>query len=264
MSKITSSTAKWCVAVCRPDPQGKQLAKRLTDIGYDAIAQPLFDIEAQTNSEEIKQILATKQPNIIIFISPAAVKFAQKALPIKNWKNIISRPIIYMAVGKTTQTALRHCGINKVIVPKQENSEGMLALAELNHVNNENVLIIRGDKGRELLATTLTTRGANVTYLASYRKVWRKLTADKLALQWQKHKINAIVVTSVALLENLLALLTTTQAKEYWLEHCYWLVASERIAKQAKRHNINKVINTCGANTQAIMTTISTMDLNND
>ncbi len=264
MNKITNAITSWHIAVCRPEPQAQQLVRALADKGYDAVAQPLFTLKAHANSEEIKQQLIVKQPSIVIFVSPAAVNFAQQSWAIKHWQNVVSQPITYIAVGKTTQKALQHCGIDQVIAPEQENSEGLLALPNLSNVAHKNILIVRGDNGRELLATTLTTRGAKITYIASYQKIWHELAANKFAQQWQKLKINAIVVTSVALLEKLVTLLMTTPTKHYWLDHCYWLVASERIAKQANQYNINNVINTCGASNQAIMTKISTMDLHND
>lgn len=264
MSKITSTTNAWHIAVCRPEPQGKQLASALVDAGHQAITQAFFAIKARATAKEIKQLLQEKQPDIIIFVSTAAVNCAQQALAIKQWRDFVASEITFIAVGNTTKTVLRQYGITPVVTPQQENSEGMLNLAKLQQVQQKNIIIVRGDNGRELLATKLTARGAQVSYLASYQKIWLMFEPTNIEERWQKNKINCIVITSVALLENLVRLLAATHSKNYWLKHCTWLVASPRIAKQAKMHNINKIIIANGANTQAIIDTISTMDLTND
>jgi uroporphyrinogen-III synthase len=264
MSKITSSTSPLSVAVCRPAIQGKQLTEALEKAGFKAFAQPFFSTEPALNTAQITAELEAQQPEIIIFVSSTAVDYAQQALAITKWRALIQQSTTFIAVGQTTAKALHAYNINAVIVPEQENSEGLLALNILQHVTNKNIMIVRGDHGRELLADTLKARLANVRYLASYKKVWRQYNANILAKQWQKYQINCIVITSVALLDTLVNLLAASSSKTYWLKHCYWVVASPRIAKQAKMHNINKVITANGASDQAIINKILTMDLHND
>ena len=62
-------------------------------------------------------------------------------------------------------------GVSDIIVPAERlDSEGLLALPELQNVAGWRVLIFRGDGGRELLGDTLRARGATVEYAACYRR----------------------------------------------------------------------------------------------
>ena len=78
-------------------------------------------------------------------------------------------------------------------MPEHHDSEGLIALAALQNVARKNVLIIRGDGGRELIAEKLSDRGASVHYFESYRRVWRNLPIE-LIKTWQQQQINCILV----------------------------------------------------------------------
>ncbi|MCR4303533.1 MAG: uroporphyrinogen-III synthase [Gallionella sp.] len=74
-------------------------------------------------------------------------------------------------VGQGSVQALRELGIANVIAPTRRfDSEGLLALPELQNVAGWRVMIFRGDGGRELLGDTLKARGAAVEYAACYRR----------------------------------------------------------------------------------------------
>lgn len=234
------------------------MLEQLKLAGYQAISQPLFDIEKQATTTEIKQFLTEKNANSVIFISAAAVNFANKALPLKRWQQ--QQALNFIAVGRKTKTALLKCGITQVVSPEQENSEGLLSLAELNAVENQTIIIVRGDKGRELLANELSKRGAKVHYLASYQKVWRSLNSQKISDQWQNAQINCIVVTSIALLERMAELLNNFAHQDYWHNVGFWVVASHRIALKAQQLGIKQIIIAQGASDQAIITAISTIE----
>jgi uroporphyrinogen-III synthase len=75
------------------------------------------------------------------------------------------------AVGKGTAMALRALGITAVLEPDNgADSEHLLALPQLQEMAGRNVVIFRGEGGREILAATLRLRGAQVTYAECYRR----------------------------------------------------------------------------------------------
>jgi uroporphyrinogen-III synthase len=74
-------------------------------------------------------------------------------------------------VGQSSAKALRESGISNVIAPTEHfDSEGLLALPELQNVAGWRVMIFRGDGGRELLGDTLKARGATVEYATCYQR----------------------------------------------------------------------------------------------
>lgn len=244
------------VLITRPAQKTQSLAKLLASINIASVNQPLFDYQPLANYQTSKHLLTNN--SIIIFVSVSAVEFANQMFSVNHWQY---KAII--AVGKATQEALQQLGVNNILYPEQENSEGLLALPILKqNFCNTPITIIRGASGREYLAEQLTKQGANVTYLESYQCVWRPL-ADNIDKQWFKAKINCIVVTSNAILEKLIQL-TQAQQKQseisplitYWRNQCIWVVASKRIANTAKKNGLSHVIISNGANESAIITTL--------
>lgn len=233
--------AKPCVLVTRPNPQGEQLMQLLAEHQISAIHQPLFAYQG-VNSAQTK-LSATSPNSWLIFVSPAAVHYAAQLWPVTQWQYQQ-----VFAVGEATQKALAELGIT-AISPQQQNSEGLLALPQLQQVCRQHIAIIRGESGRELLADTLIERGANVEYITVYQKQWLAIS-EQTQSSWQQLQVKIIVVTSQALLEYLLSQLNQ---KDKWWQQCHWLVASERIAEYAKQHLLD-VVNLSSANNQAILT----------
>ena len=238
------SNHKLSVLITRPEKAGRDLQTCLEQYGYRSYCQPFFDYQAAENLEQLLTLQKQLSSPIVIFISVAAVEFAEKLMQISLW----SAPI-FIAVGSATQQALKALGIN-ALVPDKHDSDGVLALLPLKNVQNKNVMIVRGDGGRELIADALRQRGAAVHYFESYRRVWRNYP-QKIIKTWHQQEINCILITSNALLEFIVNLIKDSDP--YWQQQCLWVVASQRIAENAKNMGIQRVVNANGANTTAII-----------
>ena len=154
-----------------------------------------------------------------------------------------------IAVGKKTHNALLNLGINS-ISPLQQDSEGLLTLSQLQLVKNRDVIIVRGDGGRELIAESLKERGAKVQYIEAYQRLWHSF-ADDIGQGWQQKNVTTIIVTSNALLESIVNLIDVCD--NYWQSKCLWIVASQRIANNAAAIGLQNVVNAKGASDQAIL-----------
>jgi len=246
------------VLITRPEKQGQALKNKLASIKIRSLCQPLFDYQLNDHANICQQPLLSEGHNktaIVIFVSVAAVEFADQQKPIKLWsvKTII-------AIGHATQKALLALDI-KAVCPKDHDSEGVLALPELcrEQIKNQPVIIVRGDGGRELIAQTLKQRQAKVVYIESYQRIWRQLSLN-VGQKWQAEKINAIVVTSNAALKKLVELLVVNEAS-YWTKNCLWIVASQRIADCAQHYGLSNVINAYGASDDVILSTLKQLAL---
>jgi len=245
-------------------PQSKQLHNKLLSANYNVFSQPLFEHKNNTDESSIKQLLLSSKAQKVIFVSRAAVEFAHQAYALTLWQ--ASPQMIFIAVGQGTKLALQQCGISEVLTPAQENSEGLLALNELSNVADQNIIIVRGDSGRELLAQQLTKRRANVHYLSSYQKVWDNINCADLIANWhdpltKSSVITCVVITSVALLEKALSLLLQCQAEHIVKKDYYWLVVSQRIALKAQQLNLANVIVAQGANDEAILMAVEALSI---
>lgn len=241
------------VLITRPENEGRRLATMLNELGIASQCQPMFDYQTNNNLESgnspsLEQLLnAAKQP-IIIFISVAAVTHANTIRIIKSWPT--SK---ILAVGAATTQALTALGID-AISPEIQTSEGLLTLPELQSIEGQDIIIVRGNGGREHLANTLKARSGIVHYIEVYQRIWRQLP-NNIEQHWRNHNINCMVITSDAILKSIVQLINLSD--EYWRTNCYWVVVSERIAKNAKALGFTRVINSNSANNNAISNTIT-------
>jgi len=241
--------------ITRPQPSASHLASRLQQAGYSTLCQPLFDYQPKDDIAKLKRSLnkdLTDSPPIYIFVSVAAVTFANQVIPIATWPKGQ-----FIAIGNATQSALATAGIKQVITPTVHTSEGLLNLNVLQNVKGRSVVIIRGESGRELIAKQLTQQGAHVQYFESYQKCWFSLNYD-IAEQWLNENIEGVIITSNALLESVVQL--TKNSDNFWQNTCLWIVASERIAKRALELGLNNVICAYGASDEAILDSLRNLE----
>jgi uroporphyrinogen-III synthase len=147
---------------------------------------PLLNITAVQDTRELhEQISRLAQFDLAIFISPNAVHYGIAAIRATGASLSPSQlcppgyalpasgrgELKIATVGQGSAKALRELGIANVIAPTERfDSEGLLALPELQNVAGWRVMIFRGDGGRELLGDTLKARGATVEYAACYQR----------------------------------------------------------------------------------------------
>lgn len=156
------------IAVTRPRDQAAPLARRITQAGGIPLLFPLLDIgPVQDDAPLHGQLSRLEQYDLAIFISPNAVQHTFAAM--READLALSPQLRIATVGQGSAKVLRELGITDIIAPTERfDSEGLLALPELQNVAGWNVLIFRGDGGRELLGDTLKARGATVEYATCY------------------------------------------------------------------------------------------------
>lgn len=156
-----------------------------------------------------------------IVISRNAVKFATEALQQSQREWPQTR---WFAVGPSTARALANATRQPVTAPfAQFNSETLLRLPELQRLQGQRWLLLRGEGGRELLSHTLQARGAEVAHWATYRRQPRQQQLSETELA----AVKIIVVTSAEQLGNFLASLPAQAL--LWLSSRVWVVPSERV-----------------------------------
>ncbi len=142
------------------------------------------------------------------------------------------------AVGNGTKRELESRGFVDVLAPEAgADSEALLALPEMQAVAGKRVLIVRGEGGRELLAESLTARGAQVEYFECYRRVAPRADPAPLIQAWDRGEVHAVTVFSTQALENLIAVAGTQR-----LARTPVFVNHARVAERAREAGIPQVI----------------------
>ncbi len=216
------------VLVTRPAAQAEGFCRLVAAAGGSPVRFPTIEIRPSADPAMAAARLAEPW-DVIVFISRNAV---EGALDLAG-AALRASPAQLAAVGRATAAAMRAAGIAPSLVPAAGfDSEALLALPALDAVAGRRVLIVRGEGGRALLATTLAERGADVAYAEVYRRVAPSLDAARELPAWRE-TLGFITATSDEVLYNLLALVPETARP--WLKGLPLAVLSARGADTARK-----------------------------
>ena len=222
------------VLVTRPAAQAEGFCRLVATAGGCPVRFPTIEIRPPADPAIAAARLAEPW-DVIIFISRNAV---EGALDLAG-AALRASPARLAAVGRATAAAMRSAGISPSLVPAAGfDSEALLALPALGAVAGRRVLVVRGEGGRALLATTLAERGAEVAYAEVYRRAIPARDAAPELPAWRE-SLGFITATSDEVLYNLLALVPETA--QPWLKGLPLAVLSARGADSARKLGFARV-----------------------
>lgn len=235
--------------ITRPAGKADNLLASLDTSGIAYLYQPLITTAQVSITAQDQQLL--QQADAVVFVSISAVSCLQNQFDGTQ----LSAPLF--AVGETTALALTRWLGRDVSVPEDQRSEGMLQLAQLQQMVGKQVVVVRGNGGRELTKQTLTARGATVRYVQSYKRVPLLLDGILLCQQWQLAGIRCIVATSNEILQQLFNIVPSEH--QHWLQQCDWILVSPRMQESAIALGINaeRITLADNANDSALLAAIS-------
>jgi uroporphyrinogen-III synthase len=162
------------VIVTRPAAQAEPWVRRLAACGIDAVALPLIEIVPAVDTAPIAaawRTLAARR--LVVFVSANAVLQFFAARPAgAPWP----ASVLAAAPGPGTAAALREQGVDPagIVEPAadsaQLDSEALWQRLAPRDWRDAQVLVVRGDGGREWLADRLIESGAAVDHVAAYRR----------------------------------------------------------------------------------------------
>ncbi|MFA5018597.1 MAG: uroporphyrinogen-III synthase [Methylobacter sp.] len=251
MSKVLNGA---CVLVTRPEHQAGNLSRLIEQRGGIAVRFPTLEIVSR-DDDRIKSTLANLDGfQWVVFISANAVNFALKA---NSGKIPRTKSVRFAAVGQATAQAMKMAGLPVDLVPEYGyNSEALLEMPQLQQVEGQNCLIVRGEGGREQLATTLRSRGAEVDYLEVYKRIIPRMDSSPVVELLAQHRLDVITVTSAEALQNLSLMLGEKNNK--LLSLIPLVVVSDRIRCLAADMGFNRITVTDSPIDTAILETVIT------
>ncbi len=191
------------VLITRAEHQSQELAAGVKAAGGNVFHFPAIDIIGRDREEICRELATLPEPDIIVFVSRNAVAHGLAAVKDFNAK--------IAAIGPATRLAIESDGETVEIFPESGfDSEHLLSHVALQDVDGRNVMIVRGQSGRELLAETLRARGANVDYLCVYERTPYEPTPaelENLESALGEERIRFVTVMSVETLECLVQII---------------------------------------------------------
>jgi len=190
------------IVVTRPLRQADELCRLIEAQGGKPIRFPTLAIQPVPANHRVAAIIdRLEQYAMAIFVSANAVDYALAA--IHDRRDRLPTTLLRVAIGQGTARALARWNLPAQSLPPRFNSEALLALPVMQTVAGQRIVIFQGQDGRDLLADSLTQRGAWVERAEVYRRVRPEVSATALLEHWARDEIQAIVVTSNAGLQNL-------------------------------------------------------------
>lgn len=217
------------ILITRPEGKGVSLAEQLKHAGYQASLFPVLEITHLTPSNT--QLTPLINADKIIFISQDAVSALAQLKPNVNTK------AQFYAVGQQTADKIYELFGVRAAVPKQFDSEGLLALKSLSEVDGCNIVLVKGQNGRPDIAKVLKARGAFLNSCVVYKREPVSKMTSNWTDHWQSNNVNGIVITSNAAVDAMFTSLAAPQL--LWLQQRQFYVASERIAAYLRQKQVN-------------------------
>ena len=163
------------VVVTRPAAQAATWVQSLAARGIAAVALPLIDIAPPADVPAVTAAWRTlASQRLAVFVSPnAAQAFFERRPADVSWPPSTRAA----SVGPGTTQVLQGLGVPAVSIVEpapesaQFDSESLWQRLGEEDWSAAKVLVVRGDGGRDWLADTLRERGAQVAFIAAYRRV---------------------------------------------------------------------------------------------
>lgn len=215
------------IAITRPKEQAKKLTQLIEEAGASVISFPLIEISPLQDYTTFQHVISQlNEYDWMIFISSNAV---QNGLP-RILQQGIPDTLQFAAIGPVTAQEINQYGINHVLIPSSGrfDSESLLSMPDMQNMQGKKVLIVRGIGGRDVLANTLTKRGAQVIFAECYQRINPQTNCNVLSQAFAKQQLHGIVVTSSEAMRHLLDL----AGESDWLKQTTLYVNHARIAEQ--------------------------------
>lgn len=238
--------------ITRPEVQQGSLRAAIELHGGQWLSLPLLRIVPLTDSDlqfARQQVQDLDNYDLLIFVSLNAASLGAELIA-DFWPQLPVQQTI-IAIGKSTARLVTDLLACEVICPEAgSDSEAVLAMPELQQLADKRIAIFRGQGGRELLATSLRERGANVDYIEVYRREQVPHKTAEFTASVAPGKVDVITVHSGESLRTLLGMMGDKLVSILTIPI---VVPSARVATQAKQSGFKQVVNAQGADDAAML-----------
>ena len=237
---LTRSLGGQHILVTRPAGQADALVTGIQQLGGCATRIPFLAIKPLDDLQDLEKIAASlDRYRACVFVSANAVQAAWPVLTRQNsWPDALPAAV----VGPGTARVLRELGVRHILQPEtQFDSEGLLALPYFapDQCQGGAFALIRGEGGRDLMASTLRARGASVDEASVYQRSLGTQAVDAVAQLCLHDRPSAMIITSSESLDRFMQAASLALAQA--VRDVQMIVPHARIAQTARSLGFSKV-----------------------
>ncbi|MEO6799996.1 MAG: uroporphyrinogen-III synthase [Rhodanobacter sp.] len=214
------------LVITRPAGSAGALARRVRALSGTPVLLPGL---ALRGPEDIAATRAALREGfageLVIFTSPAAVRHAARLMPLHT-------AAVVLAVGQGTARTLRRHGVREPLIPRQQDSDGLLEHPMLQDLRHRHVTLVGAPGGRGILRSRLVARGARLQEVHVYRRVPPRLDRRHVEAALGLPGSARVLLSSEEALQNLCRLLPSRALAH--LRTTIAVVSSERLAVAAR------------------------------
>ena len=225
------------VIVTRPAGTGAAFARRARALGGEPVTLPGLALRAADDAAAARQALAAaRRADVVVFVSPAAVRYAWRLLPTLAF----ARRIRVCTVGTATAQALRRRGVTDVLTPTTtQDADGLLAMPALARLRGLTVALVGAPGGRDTLPNAVRRRGATLLRADVYRRAAPRWTRRHYAALDTAPKPRLLMISSAEALAHIATRLPAGLVLA--LRDAETVVSSLRLAHLAREHGFSRV-----------------------
>ena len=239
------------VLVTRPAGQQGALVEALESAGFSTHHAPLIEVCPfdEPDAQQRSVLLGLCDFQHVIFVSRNAIRHGMNWID-DHWPQ---HPvgIHWYTVGDSSARLLSDYGLQALTPDSEMSSEGLLRLPSLDQVDDQRVLIIKGEGGRTLLRDTLESRGARVEELAVYRRTVPSYAPGELVERLLGCGCELVLLSSGEGLHNMVSLLDDAALEK--AHQLTLVVPGERVAEQARELGFDRVAVAANATDEAMV-----------
>lgn len=246
----------------RPARQAAPLIELIQSTGNHAFHFPAIDIRpAADRPALLAKIKSLAECDYAFFISPNAVTHGIEA--VSEALGPLPPSLKLACIGAGTIAALQNAGYQCQLSPEENfNSEALLDLPELQAVKDKQIVIFRGNGGRDKLRDELVKRGAHVQYLECYQRTTPTTDIKPVVDELAHGNIDIISFTSADAARNIVTMLGDQQGFNIYTLPV--IAVSQRIADVCRKLGFKaEILLAKNAGNEAIVKCMTTWQKNN-
>ncbi len=202
------------VLVTRPREQAAELSDALSALGAEVLIAPLIRIGPPSDPEPLRRAASDIGSfDWIVLTSSNAARALSDAVSASHGNRSLPRTVRFCVIGPATAAQLRKLGLDADLVAEESTAEGVVAaLTGAGPVKGLRVLVPGADIGRDYVARTLRTLGADVTEVIAYRTIPEDTVPDDVRQALTTGRIDIVIFTSGSAVRTFAAIFGTEMA----------------------------------------------------